>query len=120
MASVVSNVGASSSSAASAANQVHSAPPANSAASATRSPSTMRDDTVKISLAANIKLMHLQGMSPSVIASRLGVPVKQVDTYIPSAAPAAAPATAVAPASQAGPAPVSAPPPAAPPLPAEK
>ena len=91
MASVVSNVGASSSSAASTANQVHSASPANSAASATRSPTALREDTVKISLAANIKLMHLQGMSPSVIASRLGVPVKQVDTYIPGAAPAAAP-----------------------------
>jgi hypothetical protein len=56
------------------------------------SASTLIADTVKLSLAANVKLMHQQGVSPSVIASQLGISVKQVYGYIPgynSAAPTA-------------------------------
>lgn len=52
----------------------------------------LSDDTVKLSLAAHIKQMHLQGYSPSVIASQLGISVKQLSTYLPglSQAPAVA------------------------------
>jgi hypothetical protein len=54
--------------------------------------STVKADTVKLSLAANIRSMYQQGISPSVIAAQLGISVKQVGGYIPgynSAAPTA-------------------------------
>jgi hypothetical protein len=84
---------------ASAADQT-SAATAKPAAVSGQPATTFKDDTIKLSLAANIQLMHHQGLSPSIIASRLGISVKQVDTYIPGAAqaaPAAVPAAASAP-----------------------
>ncbi len=97
VASVISSNGTSSANAASTANQIRSTGAAKAAAPSLQPQSTLKDDTVKLSLAANIKLMHHQGLSPSIIASRLGVSVKQVDTYIPGLQQAAA--AAVAPAS---------------------
>jgi hypothetical protein len=41
-----------------------------------------KDDTVKLSLAAQAKMMHRQGLSPAVIAANLGTNVKTVDSYL--------------------------------------
>ncbi len=56
-------------------------------------PSTLKDDSVKLSMAANIKLMHHEGLSPTIIASQLGISVKQVNSYIPGITQAAAAAS---------------------------
>lgn len=47
-------------------------------------------------MSANIKLMHHQGLSPTLIASQLGISVKQVDSYIPGMTQAAAAGSASA------------------------
>ncbi len=99
MAGAISNVAVSNASAASAVSRFHSASVTPAAASLAQPASTLKDDTVKLSLAANIKLMHHQGLSPSIIASRLGVSVKQVDTYIPGATPVVSSAATEVPAS---------------------
>jgi predicted transcriptional regulator len=44
--------------------------------------SGLKEDTVKLSLAAQVKLMHRQGQSASVIASSLGTSVTAVDGYL--------------------------------------
>ena len=63
---------------------------AGKATASTQQPAaTLKDDTVKLSLAARIKQMHLQGYSPSIIASQLGISVKQIATYLPGVNPAA-------------------------------
>lgn len=49
-------------------------------------------DQVKLSVAAQVKMMHHQGLNPTVIAAQMGIPVSQVNSYLPgatSAAPAA-------------------------------
>ena len=46
------------------------------------SSSRLGSDTVKISVAAQAKMMHRQGMSPSVIASTLGAQVSDVNGYL--------------------------------------
>jgi len=89
------NLAATNSNSVSAATQVRPAADAAKAAPA----ATLKSDTVKLSLAANIKLMHHQGMSASIIASRLGVSVKQVDGYIPGSTVATPAATTPAPSS---------------------
>lgn len=94
MASVIPSVGTSSANAASGANLIHSTGAAKAAAPSVQPQSTLKNDTVKLSLAANITLMHHQGLSPSIIASRLGISVKQVDTYIPGLKQAAVAAVA--------------------------
>jgi hypothetical protein len=65
------------------------------------------EDTVKLSAAAQAKLMHRQGQSPALIAATLGTDVKSIDGYLgiqiaaaASAMPAAvqtAPGTSTAP-----------------------
>ncbi len=56
---------------------------------------TLRPDTVKLSLTAQIKLMRHQGVSPGTIASQMGISVKQLGNYI-SIASATASASSVA------------------------
>lgn len=65
------------------ANQTQSLNAGKAAASTKQPATTLKDDTVKLSLAAHIKQMHLQGYSPSIIASQLGISVKQIATYLP-------------------------------------
>lgn len=76
------------------ANQTQSLSAGNAAASTQQPAATLKADTVKISLAAHIKQMHLQGYSPSIIASQLGISVKQIATYLPGVIPAASANTA--------------------------
>lgn len=57
MVAAISNLSTSSANAAPAATQVQSGTDEKSATSSIRGPSTFKDDTVKLSLAANIKLM---------------------------------------------------------------
>ena len=70
-------------------NQTQSLNSGKPAASTQQPAATLKDDTVKLSLAAHIKQMHLQGYSPSIIASQLGISVKQVTTYLPGLTQAA-------------------------------
>jgi len=65
------------------ANQTQSLNAGKEPASTQQPAATLKDDTVKLSLAAHIKQMHLQGYSPSIIASQLGISVKQIATYLP-------------------------------------
>jgi len=76
------------------ANQTQSSNASRATASTQQPAATLKDDTVKLSLAAHIKQMHLQGYSPAIIASQLGISVKQVATYLPGLAQAAAAASA--------------------------
>lgn len=57
---------------------------ANETSTATTSPANggLKEDTVKLSLAAQAKLMHKQGQSASVIAASLGTSVASVDGYL--------------------------------------
>ena len=56
----------------------------------------LKPDTVKLSFAGQVKLLHRQGLSASVIASRLGSSVKNVDQYLSaSTTKATAPAAVV-------------------------
>ena len=82
------------------ANQTQSSNAGKATASTQQTAATLKDDTVKLSLAAHIKQMHLQGYSPSIIASQLGISVKQVATYLPNLTQAAASASAAAPSVQ--------------------
>lgn len=68
---------------------------AGKAAASTQQPATLKDDTVRLSLAARIKQMHLQGYSPSIIASQLGISVKQIATYLPGLTQAASASAAI-------------------------
>jgi hypothetical protein len=71
--------------------------------SASRKPATLQPDTVKISLAAQAKLMHRQGQSISTIAHSLGTNVTEIDGYLSiKAAAQAAPAPTPAPAAESG------------------
>jgi len=83
MATAISNIATSNAAAVSNTEQLHSASVAKAASSSVGAAGIVKDDTVKISLAASIKLMHHQGMSDSTIASRVGMSVKEVDTYLP-------------------------------------
>jgi hypothetical protein len=70
-----------------AANPIQAASAAKASAAAT--PATaLKSDTVKLSFAAQIRSLHHQGISPSQIASRLGVSVTVVSGYIPGSAAA--------------------------------
>lgn len=94
------NPAASGTNTATAATQIRPAAVAGAGAAAVEPAATLKSDTVKLSLAANIMLLHHQGMSPSGIAATLGVSVKQVDGYIPvstSSAATAAPAIPTSP-----------------------
>jgi hypothetical protein len=68
-------------------------------------------DTVKLSVAAQAKMMYRDGQSASLIAATLGTDVKSVDSYLnievasqAAATPAPAPGGHSAPAAQAAPA----------------
>ena len=67
-------------------NSAQSLNAARTAASVQRAPASLQSDTVKLSLAATIKQMHLQGYTLTVIAAQLGISVKQVDSYLPGVA----------------------------------
>jgi|GEM_PF-2486411 len=88
-----------------------------------KAPATLEPDTVKLSPAAQAKMMHRAGQSPALIAASLGTDLAAVDGYlnitvVPQAtttpapaqeaqaepAPQAAPAAQTAPAEQAKPA----------------
>ncbi|MGB7546130.1 MAG: hypothetical protein WBM14_00140 [Terracidiphilus sp.] len=47
-----------------------------------KAPVVLKADTVKLSLAAQAKLMHRQGQSLTLIAAALGTDVKSVDGYL--------------------------------------
>jgi hypothetical protein len=79
------NVAASGANAASAAVQPNPASAAQKDTQSVQPAAALKADTVKLSLAANIKLLYHQGRSPSAIASTLGISVKQVNGYIPGA-----------------------------------
>jgi len=49
-------------------------------AAGTTATASLKDDTVKISLAAQAKLMHSQGQSVSNIASTLGTTTKEINS----------------------------------------
>ena len=71
-----------------------------------------KEDTVKLSAAAQAKLMHRQGQSPALIAATLGTDVKSIDGYLGitivaaasamSTAAQTAPSTSTAPSAPAG------------------
>jgi hypothetical protein len=42
----------------------------------------LKEDTVKLSVAAQAKMMHRQGLSASVIAASLGTSVASIDGYL--------------------------------------
>lgn len=74
-------------------------------------PAVLKQDTVKLSAAAQARMMHRQGQSPALIAAMLGTNVASVDGYlnIKVAAPVSATPTP-APTAQAAPsAPAAAP-----------
>jgi hypothetical protein len=65
----------------------------------TKAPATLQPDTVKLSAAAQAKMMHRAGQSPSLIAATLGTNIASVDGYLnikvpvqAAQAPVAAPA----------------------------
>ncbi|HEV2485527.1 MAG TPA: hypothetical protein VGT08_08340 [Terracidiphilus sp.] len=84
---------------ATAATQIRPAAVVGAGVAAVEPEATLKSDTVKLSLAANIKLLHHQGMSPSGIAARLGLSVKLVDGYIPGSTSTAATAAPAIPSS---------------------
>jgi hypothetical protein len=43
---------------------------------------SLKDDTVKLSVAAQAKMMHKEGLSASVIAASLGTDIASVDGYL--------------------------------------
>ena len=45
---------------------------------------SLKPDSVKLSIAGNVKLMHHQGLSNSIIAAQLGLSAKQVEDYYPT------------------------------------
>lgn len=53
-----------------------------STATTTQASGSLRDDTVKLSIAAQAKMMHRQGLSASVIAASLGTNVASIDGYL--------------------------------------
>lgn len=70
-------------------NDVQAAATAKTASTSTASANTatgvsnnLKDDTVKLSMAAQAKMMHRQGLSPSIIAANLGTNVAAVDDYL--------------------------------------
>jgi hypothetical protein len=68
-----------------------------------KTPAVLKPDTVKLSSAAQAKMMHRAGQSPSLIAATLGTNVATVDGYLNikmavQAAATAAPAPAAQPA----------------------
>lgn len=77
-------------------NQASSSNTGQAQATSQPQAATLKSDTVKLSLAAHIKQMHMQGYSTSVIASQLGISAKQVATYLPSLAQAATAASTTA------------------------
>lgn len=83
MATAIANVATPDAAAARNTEQLHSAGVAKAASKSVGAAGVGKDDTVKISLAASIKLMHHQGLSDSIIASRVGMSVKEVDSYLP-------------------------------------
>jgi hypothetical protein len=54
----------------------------DSTATAGHASATLKDDTVKLSLAGQVKLMHRQGQSAALIAASLGTNVAAVDGYL--------------------------------------
>lgn len=64
-----------------AASTAKAAPEASAAAPAQTSP-TFKQDTVKLSMAGQARLLHQQGKSPGLIASSLGIKVADVDGYL--------------------------------------
>lgn len=74
---------------------------------ATSLPKTLQPDTVTLSVAAQAKMMHRAGQSPSLIAATLGTNVAAVDGYLnikvapqPAATPALPSAEQAAPAAE--------------------
>ena len=66
---------------------------------AIKAPATLKPDTVKLSPAAQAKMMHRAGQSPSLIAATLGTNIAAVDGYLSiKVAAQAAPAPVAAPA----------------------
>lgn len=53
-----------------------------STATTTQASGSLKDDTVKLSIAAQAKMMHRQGLSASVIAASLGTNVASIDGYL--------------------------------------
>jgi hypothetical protein len=47
-----------------------------------KAPVALKADTVKLSLAAQVKMMHRAGQSPALIAATLGTNVAAVDGYL--------------------------------------
>lgn len=79
------------------ASQIRPSGASQGAAAGENAAAALKSDSVKLSMAANIKLMYHQGLSLTLIASRLGVSVKQVESYIPGVSTAASAASAVLP-----------------------
>lgn len=75
-----------------------SAPAAGPAAGETKVPAqqlaSLSGDSVKLSVAAQVKMMHHQGLSPNTISAQVGIPVSQVNSYLPGSGPAAPSVTA--------------------------
>lgn len=55
---------------------------AASTASTDQASGNLKEDTVKLSVAAQAKMMHRQGLSASVIAASLGTNVASIDGYL--------------------------------------
>ncbi len=55
---------------------------AASTATTDQASGNLKEDTVKLSVAAQAKMMHRQGLSASVIAASLGTNVASVDGYL--------------------------------------
>ncbi len=55
---------------------------AQSVTPAKPAPAVLKPDTVKLSVAAQAKMMHRQGQSPALIAAMLGTNVAAVDGYL--------------------------------------
>jgi hypothetical protein len=47
-----------------------------------KAPATLKPDTVKLSFAAQAKMMHRAGQGPALIAANLGTNVAAVDGYL--------------------------------------
>jgi hypothetical protein len=77
---------------------VSSAKAAPAQAEPTAKTASLQPDTVKLSAAAQAKMMHRQGQSAALIAATLGTDIKSVDGYlgIKIATPTAATLTAAA------------------------
>jgi hypothetical protein len=86
------------SSATQAGSAVETAPTHTASTEAVKTSAGIKQDTVKLSLAAQIKMMHHQGQSAGQIAASLGTSVASVDGYLGVKAAQQAPVASPAPA----------------------